>query len=61
MIAATVVTSLFVIVVAITWLSSRADESQTRCDELARHIRHQLEIPPTRPGVPSRPRRSVRR
>jgi len=47
MIAATVVTSLFVLVVTITWLSSRADASQTRCDQLIHHIRHELEIPPT--------------
>jgi hypothetical protein len=61
MIAATVVASAFVIVVTITWLSSRAEAAQARCDDLARHIHRQLEIPPTgRPG-PNRPPPGKRR
>ena len=58
MLAATVVALLFVLVVATTWLSSRADASQSRCEAIVEHIHRELEpIPPNRDRAtgPSRP------
>jgi hypothetical protein len=29
----------------VTWLTARAEEARTRCDEHVRHIQHHLELP----------------
>lgn len=60
MVAATVVAALFVGLVTITWLSSRADASQSRCEDLAQHIRNQLERPPPRRTAATGPRNRAR-
>jgi hypothetical protein len=58
MVAAVVVAAAFAAVAATTWLISRADASEARCEALARHIRSQLDAPPAaRPPEPRRPRR----
>lgn len=51
MLAAAVIAIVFVSIFVITWLSSRADAAQSRCDEHVRHIQHHLEIPPTAPST----------
>lgn len=58
MVAAVVVAAAFAAVVATTWLISRADASEARCEALARHIRSQLDAPPAgRPPGRGRPHR----
>lgn len=45
MLATAVIAIVFVSIFVVTWLSSRADAAQSRCDEHLQHIRHQLEVP----------------
>ncbi|HWJ62824.1 MAG TPA: hypothetical protein VNS19_12725 [Acidimicrobiales bacterium] len=61
MLAAAVIAIVFACIFVVTWLSSRADAAQSRCDEHLRHIQHQLEVrpsptvaPPPGPRPPAR-------
>jgi len=57
MFAAAVIAVLFTGVLVVTWLTSRAEQAKSRCDEHLRHIQTKLEIPPAPPmGPRTRPR-----
>ena len=50
MLAAAVIAIVFACLFVVTWLSSRADAAQSRCDEHLRHIQDQLEVPDSSPA-----------
>ncbi|WP_421118064.1 hypothetical protein ACE2AJ_11730 [Aquihabitans daechungensis] len=47
MFAVLVIVLVFGAMFVLTWLSSRADAAEARCEEHLRRIRRRLEIPPT--------------